>query len=461
MRAKGSQATDMEGVSTSAQLAPFPAQRSLRSRKEEQDHVRFQPDLRPRSEPLRALIAHVGKSLKHQESALNLRQRQRRAEDLKRFELAIMVIVVNLAWVFHATPGKPLAVPRDRNLMQGHNRYRPACYGQGFLDALDLMAKPDVGLIENIQRGFKVGSRRQASLIRFTPAFVRLLDAIELDWDSFERLEPPELLILKSAKDAQSDADLIPYSDTDRICTMRNGMKRLNARLKAAAITLDMPAGAILYDNDGHPIDPTKRSLRRIFNNGSWLEGGRLYGGFWETMPRKQRFQYLRLDGEPVANVDFGQLFTRLAYHKAGCEPQGDDLYDILGDGSHRAGFKRLMNAMLFARAPLKGWPEGVKQEMPQGMSLKVACSAIQKRHAPLAHLFHTGLGFRLMFMESEALIPACLELCASGIPVLPLHDSVLVSSSKAETAKEVLQANMERATGLSRAAVSVEFCDI
>ncbi len=462
MTAKASRATDTEGLATSAQLGPFPTLGSLRSRKEAQEHLLLQPDLRPRSEPLKALIGHMVKDLEQLEADLKLRHRQRRPEDLKNFRLAATVILTNLAWMFHAAPGKPLAVPRDRNLMQGQSRYRPACYGQGFLDALDLMARPEVGLIEDLQRGFKVGTRRQASLIRFTPDFVRRLDAIELDWDSFERMDPPEVLILKSAKDKEGDTDALAYKDTARTRVMRNAILKLNAYLKAAPIKLDMPAsGAILYDRDGHPIDPTKRAMRRIFNNGSWLEGGRLYGGFWETMPRELRFGHLSLDGELVANVDFGQLYLRLAYHKAHRKPDGADLYDILGDGSHRAGFKRLINAMLFKTKPLRGWPDRVKAEMPEGMSLRQACSAVETRHAPIAHLYHTGLGFRFMLMESEAIIAACLELYARGIPVLPIHDSVLTPRSKAETAKIVLQANMELMTGMSRAAVSIDFGEL
>jgi len=38
-------------------------------------------------------------------------------------------------------------------------------------------------------------------------------------------------------------------------------------------------------------------------------------------MPRPDRFEHIRIGGEPVAIVDYGQLFLRLAYAEAGVKP--------------------------------------------------------------------------------------------------------------------------------------------
>ena len=38
--------------------------------------------------------------------------------------------------------------------MYGHKRYRSPVYGQHFLDALDLMLHPRIGLIEQVGRGY-------------------------------------------------------------------------------------------------------------------------------------------------------------------------------------------------------------------------------------------------------------------------------------------------------------------
>jgi hypothetical protein len=70
------------------------------------------------------------------------------------------------------------------------------------------------------------------------------------------------------------------------------------------------------------------------------LHGGRLFGGFWMTMERDERFRLLRIAGEPVVNVDFSSLFPRLAYVRARAAQPDADLYDVAGDGSCREGWK-------------------------------------------------------------------------------------------------------------------------
>ena len=42
-------------------------------------------------------------------------------------------------------------------------------------------------------------------------------------------------------------------------------------------------------DPEKQPIDFTKRMLYRPFNNGSFEEGGRFYGGWWQSVPKEFR----------------------------------------------------------------------------------------------------------------------------------------------------------------------------
>ena len=121
-------------------------------------------------------------------------------------------------------------------------------------------------------------------------------------------------------------------------------MVKLNASLEAAPIFIDVAALVAVDAKSERLIDPGKRALRRIFNNGKWNNGGRLFDGFWETMGRADRFGCLMLGsadfphGEPIANVDYGQLFPRLAYMRTGAAAPDGDLYDVFGDGSSRDG---------------------------------------------------------------------------------------------------------------------------
>ena len=426
--------------------------------------ILFDPQKRAASPGLKASTTRLAGFLEAQERELELRARKRSRPQVKAFRLALEALACNLAWLLMAAPGHSMAVPRDNNLLRAKNRYKPEVYGQGFLEVLDRMARPEVGLIEKIQRGFKVGKNRQASLVRPLPAFELHVPVTGLTWESFTRLPPREVLVLKSAKDTEGNSHGIAYQDTDRLRKMRNEMVRLNKALQSMPIFLRVAPGAALVDHDGLPVDPTKRALRRIFNNASWQEGGRLFDGFWETMPRAMRFEHLLIgskdhpEGERIANVDFEQLFPRLAYFRANIDPPEGDLYDIEGDGSNRKVWKQLLNAQLFAKSPLKTWPRGAHEAFERPIPFKQACAIMAERHRPIAPQFGTGVGFRFMFQESSALVTALGYLKHEGIHALPLHDSVLVPRSSAERARELLQAGLERSTGIPRAALSIDY---
>lgn len=256
MSAEAPDANDTAGTPTSAQIAlPKPFRTHVRGKAAVQ-HLRFNPGLRPADASLKALVALVIVRLEEREATAGLRKRIRREADRAAFHLAITAIVANLAWLLHAAPELPLAVPRDRNLLHGKSRYRPACYGQGFVQALDLMAHPDVGLVENVQRGFKTASRSAPSLVRPLPAFAGLLRPEELGWPSFRHLEPVEVLVLKGSKDAKGEAAVIDYPDTDRTKQMRREVERLNRHLRDAPIFLVSTDGQPLRDKDGLPVIP-------------------------------------------------------------------------------------------------------------------------------------------------------------------------------------------------------------
>ena len=84
-------------------------------------------------------------------------------------------------------------------------------------------------------------------------------------------------------------------------------------------------------------------------------------------------------------------------------------------------------------------WPSDTSQFFPKGTKLRDVLALIRYAHAPIANLFGTGVGFKLMLIESEILIEALTSFAHRGITALPLHDSVLVAASEAEEARGVM----------------------
>lgn len=403
------------------------------------------------------------------ELQLGLRRRSRRQEDRKKFRLAVESIVCNLIAVRWLTgdSNAALAVPRASKAMWNSSRYQSPVYGRHFLDALDLLSGFIPGsLIVEGPRGYRFqnGDTRQSCILA-TDEFNKRFPTSHFDLGAIERAEESEVLVLKSPKGPAGRSEAIDYRDTALTRRRRKQVQRINSVLRVAPLRISDDALPLVLSDDGQPVDLSHRALRRVFNNGDWIHGGRLFGGFWENMRRADRFNYLRIctaanpDGEAIANIDFGQLFPALAYLRTDREPPEQDLYDISGEGSHRDGWKKLFNALLFATKPMMRWPRETSSLFPKGTKLRVAIEMIRQAHAPISDLLDgTGVGFKLMLLESEILLTALGLLATTGITALPLHDSVIVAASDAEAAKGIMGQAFTALTGSARAKLGIYY---
>ncbi|WP_240535316.1 hypothetical protein [Bradyrhizobium sp. YR681] len=416
----------------------------------------FDPQLRAKSAELQETIRKLSDTLCEHESASGPRKRARKDSDRKKFAVAVEALACNVILLKAVAADTLLAVPRSHNFIwQGTGRTSPV-FEQHFLTAIALLAS--LGLIIDKQRGYRISARLKVpSLIGPTARLAQHLPIAPPDWRNVYQIDDPALVVLKEGKDIEGRAAPIRYAETVQTKKFANQIRRINKFLRDADIEVIGQNPGLSLGKDGQIIAPYRRSLRRVFNNGTWMHGGRLAGGFWMSMERSQR-ENIRIDGERVADVDYRQLFPRLAYVRAG-QPQPDgDIYDMFGDGTGRDGCKKLMNAMLFADNPLGNWPEDTRQHFPAGTKLRTAIEMLTARHAPIAKLFGTGLGFQLMRIESDMLIEVITYLASIGVTALPLHDAVLVAESKAEIAAKAMRDVFERWSGSPCAIVSVRF---
>lgn len=417
--------------------------------------MRFDPQLRAKAPELKEAIKAFARHLLEQEARLGLRSRARKDEDRRKFAFAVEAVTCNLLLLGLLRDKAALAAPLDSNVMWRATRYSNPVYGQHFRSLLILMER--LRLIKRIQTGYRVSKTSKApSLFAVSPDFEQHFPKVTAA--SFYREQEPETLILKKSKGEK--AAVVDYRDSPKTRQLRNQVRKINGHLLNADIDLADASTPVRLGDDGEVITTYRRTLRRTFNNESWHQGGRLAGGFWMTMPRKDRFQRIRLNGHPVVDVDYQQLFPRLAYVRARAPQPKGDLYDVVGDGAGRDGWKLLLNALLFTQRPLRRWPLGCSRYFP-GMKLSQAVAHLKDKHQPISHLFGKGLGFELMFIESEILIAVILHLFDSGIPALPLHDAVLVPEPHAKSAKAAMEQAFCMRTGESRAFVKVDFSSV
>jgi hypothetical protein len=233
--------------------------------------IRFDPQRRARSRELGAAIKSLADFLEERERELGVRQRARKAEDQQRFRLAAEAIACNLGVLRLLAKFRPLAVPRRAKVMWRDWRYENPVYGQHFLDALDLMALPEVGLITVVTHGYRFpNGDKQQTAIAPTGAFFDRVPPTLCNWDAVDRETDAEVLILKASKDRSADdKTIIDYDDTRQTRVLRREVERINGFLKLAPFRMIADSEPPADDDDGQPIDPSRRTVRRIFNNGS------------------------------------------------------------------------------------------------------------------------------------------------------------------------------------------------
>jgi hypothetical protein len=185
-----------------------------------------------------------------------------------------------------------------------------------------------------------------------------------------------------------------------------------------------------------------------VFNNGSFVQGGRLWGGFWMNLKKQRRREDITIEREPIVELDYGQMALRLLYAKVGAPLPEGDLYAVPGLRS-REGVKKIINAALFSDRTQRRMPQGARQYFGDEVTYREALTAIKQRHAPIADYFFKGLGMELMFRESEILIDVLLRVQEQGKVALPLHDGLLTSRSAAPVVKETMEEVFRRRTGI------------
>ena len=419
--------------------------------------IMFDPSRRALGRELRRQIGAFRDFLTNLEKSSGRRRRSRTDAEETAFAAAVDAISCNLLAASLLRPGTHVVVPRDKTVLSGEKMAASRVYGRHFTDILDLMAASEVGLIaQTIGHRGPAGKKGKRTTILALPELAIHLPLGTVTWQEMTFETDTEVLILKGEKPEKGGtAPILSIPDTGKIRTLRREVQRINRRLAEADIS-------VLCEGDFWPVDPTDRRLRRIFNNGSWMEGGRLFGGFWMNMPKRDRFRLIRIKGEPIVSADYKQLFPHLAYARANAadrnvKPPDGDLYEMLGHPECRAGWKKIVNTMLFAEKRLAVWPEKTSHLMPKEMKPKDAYATVEQVHAQIAGLFWRGVGHHFMNTESRILVRALEALAKLGVVALPIHDAVIVAESAGDVAREVLQEEFELATGQKVPMVEIE----
>jgi hypothetical protein len=279
--------------------------------------------------------------------------------------------------------------------------------------------------------------------VRAGVKLIELIKEHKVTLEDLQEIEGEEIIILKRSKRGYWDeGKRVDYRDTPTTRRFRSELRDINSWLAMADIFFDAAA----YD---HPVDVQARRLRRNFTCGRFDSGGRLFGGFWENLPKPARSRGIRIEGEPVVGLDYSQLNPTLAYHIARDVPPGGDAYTLPGLEKYRDGVKKIFNAMLFSH-PVKQFPKGARAMFPRPIKCGNVTEAILRRHPKLKGVLSSvEIGHQLQFLESEIMMEVLRKCRKRNIVALPVFDSVVVKSSAENTVREIMLREFKAVTRL------------
>ena len=259
-----------------------------------------------------------------------------------------------------------------------------------------------------------------------------------------------EMLVLRD-----EDKNDINYADTEETESQRLVVQQYNDILERTFIDIGSANSPRLEieknkgsKSQGKPhyvhILHKGKFTHRVFNNSSWDEGGRFYGGFWQRIGQDYREQIL-INNEETVELDFSSLHPVLAYVQAGVDYWKEhDIgpYDISVNGIEDAKVSREVIKKLFLLALnakdqtilFKAFRSEFDYSLLDGLeysftddALGAILDSIKARHTKIADQIATGAGTVLMNLDSRIVEFVIQRFLDNNSVVLSVHDSFIV----------------------------------
>ena len=385
------------------------------------------------------MISELTKEVIRRIEATEGRSRSRRPDDQLRFEHAVGIVLLDLWRVVKCTPIRECNINKRSGWYSENPRYRdPLLTYKQMIAVFNGLHK--MGFIEVTREGHFDRETFQGKVTRYVANDELLERLLELDGHPAISVKPKldsETIILRNKVDGKNV--LLEYEDTPATERYRNNLNKINscflkhwADLEVKDTELSKLEARITNHKDKEPIDLSKRTLVRIFSNGSFKQGGRFYRGWWQNVPSEYR-KYITIDEKRTAEFDFSQLNPHLLYHSNYKQLGSEDAYDRVLDGEHRKIVKQAFNAMVQASSPLKNCPNDIDLSEAD-ISWAELRDRIIRSHKPIDDLFFRGHGNHLQFQDSCIAERVMLHFAEMDAPALPVHDSFILHHGYGES---------------------------
>jgi hypothetical protein len=365
-------------------------------------------------------------------SSLETEAMRRRAGDDKKRHLKLLVL--HLLYSFVRKPFLYTGVSlRPADYTSKLNRYRsvPTSWRnfdwalKGLL-GLNLIKLWPGWHDSNTGIGFRTRIRARRKLVDIARSY-------SVEPEKIFKIGREEVIVLRDALHKEID-----YKDDENTRQMRANLTRINAEIAKRRIRLFISDASFLALSQSlarhrdakrrGPIDLSRVLLRRVFNNSTFQDGGRFYGGWWQNIPAESR-KFIQIDHKATIELDYSGLHIRMLYLEEGLEPP-DDPYDSSNNTNvsfprddQKAAIIQIING-----ESRRSVEQSLRATLSQKQSyVRALTDSIMRRHQPISHHFFSGKGVSLQFEDSQLAEDVMLEIIELGGIALPVHDSFIV----------------------------------
>ncbi|HIB18590.1 MAG TPA: hypothetical protein EYO23_04895 [Alphaproteobacteria bacterium] len=357
--------------------------------------------------------------------------------DLEKKHLKVVLLDLYVIWT--VDPDRCIAIHLNNNRYRAKSRYNSLHISRKTIDVATKLH--EVGLIHS-KRGFydRAGYSKTCRIWPTQELVEHFTKARFSVFDISSHAERESLILHdEQKKDVQ-------YEDTSETRRMRKVLSDYNELLSRTHIDcahLDHPY-VVRADGKRTYIDQQHKFIYRVFNNSSWEEGGRFYGGWWELVSEHRRG--IRINGERTIELDYRGLHVVFLYALKNInyyhELSSSDPYEVHIPETNDPKFarelaKRMMLSLVNAtdeRKVFKAVQQKTNQlgDCPSHMTLtfkllRKILAQLRLKHPQIEEYFLSGAGTEMQFLDSQMTELIVKHFTAKGIPVLTVHDSYVI----------------------------------
>ena len=360
-----------------------------------------------------------------------------RKKEITKKHLKVLLLDLYIAW--NTDPKLEIGVHMSPNSYTSIKRYNQLSITNIMIDVVTVLRNHNV-------IGYHKGSEinHEVSRIWASPTLENYFKEIRLNIFDINQIK--ETIILRDRKNIAID-----YKDNSKTKNMRKVIEKYNEILRQTFIDIPFLEKSYL-ENKGkkHSVNQHTKLVKRIFNHGTFDNGNRFYGGWWQHISEKQREKILMDDRETI-EIDYKSLHPVLAYAKKGIDfwkrtnttkySYFNDSYDVPTLGvkdkeDSRAIVKLLFQTALNAKNEKEcfkafrnqwDYEERSYKGLFTDIFLQELLDSIRDRHYQIDDMFCSGVGIDLQKLDSDIVEYIVSDFTERNIPILCIHDSFII----------------------------------